>query len=453
MIQLAGSPSLPDRILMTAAFNTLQSRLHETILSNKIYVDKTGAFFDFIHFLERLPRLHCANVCLLIRPHGFALSLGTEIIAALLERDELLCDVLRQHEGIGELPECPAIRISFSPSTARTAAEFSAELVELMQRQLWEHHIESAISSYEDPRSYFFSLIRCIADRRGQAVAVIIDNYDIPFLTARAMDAPERDLALSTYLDMLNAMRHGGECVRWCLLAGHIKFPLATEFSEGLPLITDLSYSTACDTLFGFTREEVKTAFGSTIRSYAPRHGLTPRELLLALEACYGGMSFSDRRLRLFCPLAVDAAFANEGLLCAYDAAGHYGFLSEVIAAQKHRLEWLFDRRDHEAHFSGTISLLPESKEEFAALLMQQGFLTVDQINRIESRDRVEWRYSFRVPNIGHLRTLKVLLGLAAPELLTAPINPQVFLQGEHDYDLGAEQSRSCGILDEHCIF
>ena len=90
-------------------------------------------------------------------------------------------------------------------------------------------------------------------------MAIIIDNYDKPLMVAAMMaDKEKATEANCTYLDMLNVIRHTDKAVRWCLLSGHTKFALASEYSEGLPLVEDLSSDPSFDSMFGFTKEEVR---------------------------------------------------------------------------------------------------------------------------------------------------------------------------------------------------
>lgn len=435
------------------SFQSLQSRLHELILSDRLYVDKTHEFSDFIRHLEGSQQEDPAPVSLVIRPRGYTLSVATEIIEALLERDDLMMDMLERHEIHEELPEHPVIRISFKKVQSRSAQEFSDALIDLIQEQLWEHHVVAKITTYDDPKSYFLSLIRSIAQRRKGKVAVIIDNYDIPFFIARTLKPEEQDRAVAIYLDTLNAIRQAGDDVAWCLLTGHVKFALASEMSEGLPLVKDLSFSPICDTLFGFTREELSRNFAKAIDRYAPRHGITNDEFTAALEKCYGGHVFSDRMHKMFCPGSINSVFANEGNLFSYIADEDFRFLTTVLREGHPELDWLIGKAGQDALFAREVTIRPRNEDDFGALLVQLGFLTIEKVTRSDNEQYSTWHYSYKVPNVEYLRTLKIILGVAAPGLAKIPINPTVCATGEHDFDLKIPNDIYSKLLDEHCVF
>lgn len=79
---------------------------------------------------------------------------------------------------------------------------------------------------------------------------------------------------------MLNVIRHTDKAVRWCLLSGHTKFALASEYSEGLPLVEDLSSDPSFDSMFGFTKEEVKIVFKNQIDKFAKAKDVTAETYL-----------------------------------------------------------------------------------------------------------------------------------------------------------------------------
>ncbi len=417
-----------------SSFSPLQSKLYDIVLSDRLYVDKSSQFVEFINYLEKIPRLHHANIYSIVRPRGFSLSLATEYIKALLEKDELI--TLKQSSDLkDQIPCYPVIRLALSKIDALTPNDFSKALIELMQYQLWEHHINTNIGSYQNPKSCFFKLIKKVSQRSNNQAVILIDNYDAPFIMASNMSDKYQQEAIAIYLDTLNAIKLAADSVNWCLLTGHIKFPLANELSEGLPLVKDISYSTVCDTLFGFSQEDLLGTFTPLIKKYAPRHGITTSEFVTALHRCYGGYIFSDRKKTLLSPGSINAVFQNEGNMFPYMAGAELGFLQKALNDVRPDLQWLINKDGQDPIFLDNVPLHPKEKD-FGSLLYQLGFLTIDKITRTDAQSHINWRYKYKISNLEAYRTLKILLKAASKELMLSSFNPLVLQDGEHDFDI-----------------
>ena len=414
------------------------STLHEVILNDHLYVDKTSDLVNFIVHLDKKARLNAPNIFLMIRPRGFGLSLVSESIEAFLSRDELIVDAIRSNNFQEILPTAPVVRLSLNKIKAHTPKEFSDALLEMIQVQMWEHHLSTKIETTHrpNPKMYFLSLLKEIAKKNDEGVVVLIDNYDIPFFMASTM--MEKDLqheAVAIYLDLLNAIKQAGSAVRWCLLSGHVKFKLASEYSEGLPIIKDYSYSPHCDTLFGFTIDDIKSAFGDEIKRLAPRLGVTVTEYLNALEHIYGNYVFSDRQKKVLCPFSVGSAIDNDGLLLPYMSNHDYAFLQHCLDTKGKNLDWLFGRDGQDALFLEPVSLNPKDKE-IGSILTQLGFVVFNKVTRSEGDTFINYRYRFDITNYEMQRILKVFRQESSIELLQKPFNPLVFDDGLNDFDI-----------------
>lgn len=417
------------------SLNSNNTNLHEIILNNYLYIDKIGYLFKFLDILDKAPRFTSPNINMMIRPRGFGISLAMEAIEALLSRDELLEGKLTTKVDDKDVPRAPVIRLSLNKIKAKNIEEFTNALIQMLQSQMWEHHLKHKLDYTQSPRSCFSLLIRDLATKYNDGVVVLIDNYDMPFYIAMDLKQEDRDNMIAMYLDMLNAIKQSGELVRWCLVSGHLKFNLSSKLSEGLPLIHDYSYSQYCDTLFGFTLNEIKETYKEELSRFAPRLGVTVSEYLQALDKIYGGFVFSDRKEKVLAPASINAALANEGCLYPYARRGDFSYLSYFLEKEKPDLSWLFDKDGQDAIFLEPIPLDPKDKN-FGSMLLQLGFVQIDKVTYSEGINYVNYRYRFNIPNEEMRRVLRVLLKKADPKLLTTPFNPQVYEAGFNDFDI-----------------
>lgn len=422
------------------------SHLHDVVFADRHYINKLDQLKDLINYLDKSPRLPNQNFFMLIRPRGFGLSLTNEAIESLLVRDEMLLDHLQNklenQLDLSDLNTYEVLHLSFSNPKANNLNSFMQILQETIQRQCWEHHVKTkgALALVSDLRQQMLFLIRAIAESSKQQVVILVDNYDVPIYSVRSIAAPdERQQALAIYFDMLSAFRQAGELVKFCLLAGHVKFALSNNMSEGLPHVVDLSFHDIAATLMGFTVEEIKQSYEKDLARIAPQLGVTTAEYLDALEHCYGGFVFSDKMQKVLCPYSISRVLDNEGELYAYACDNHYEYLSSALEESDPDLNWLFDKDGQDQLFLEEVDLFPEGKQ-FGSLLLQQGFVSVNKVTFAESEHALSWRYRFGITNVEMRRAFNILTKKYRPELRELAINPRIYHAGEELYAIKHEK-------------
>lgn len=420
------------------------TRMLDVVFSDLQYVYKIKSIADLLRYIDRHTWMPHEKVFMLIRPHGFGLSIAMEAIESILKRDDLLIDHLADLEQfdfskkeLDSLPQFPVISLSFSNMIADDADELSLAILEHLQRQFWEHHIKTKVSSANcDLKRCLFQLITGVQERYHRPVVILIDGFDAPLITISKMDKSEQERALSVYLDMLNIIRHVDSKIKFCLLSGHVKFALASQISNGLPHVVDLSYHPLVSTLFGFTLEEVKTRYAEDLARIAPQRGVTVKEYLQALDRSYGGFLFSDDITKtVLNPSSVLKALDHDGEMYTYAADSDYSFLEQVLHDEDPDLDWLFDKDGQDALFLEDLPLHPKGKE-IGTLLLQLGFVAINKVTESEQSYSMNWQYRFDTPNVEMRRLLKIILGKASPELKDLVINERVDDADEDLYDI-----------------
>ena len=269
------------------------TNLQDLIVSEQINRDKSLKVMSFILKLESPQTCGTPSVYMMTRPRGFGLSLLTSATDRIIRREKDIVDKIEDEGLLKELPYRHTVCLDFKNFKAKTPKDFKRNLIDVLQELFWFHHIESHFDAYMTPKVYFKKLLESLYKRHQESMAIIIDNYDKPLMVASMMsDKANASEATSTYLDMLNIIRHTDKAVRWCLLSGHTKFALASEYSEGLPLIEDLSSDPSFESMFGFTKDELRIVFKNQIEKFAKARDISPESYLNILEKCYGGFAF-----------------------------------------------------------------------------------------------------------------------------------------------------------------
>lgn len=386
--------------------------------------------------LSRAPRLFAPNISLIVRPRGFGLTTACgelEKLLMLSSLTNLSDDELIAHEDF-----VPVLYLSLTKMKAKEALDIKQDLLKILQSQMWQHHLKGEVQREHSPKVFLSELIDHLYFKYRKSIAVLIDNYDVPFINASYLTGQEeQDIAVSVYLDMLNAFKKAGTKIKWVLMTGHLKFELTTPFSEGLPVVTDLSFDPGIDTLFGFTKDEVKEFFLKELKQFAPRQGLTVAEMLEGLEQCYGNYVFSDEGEKVICPASVISCLDNEGLFYPYMALGDFAFLKQAFERNAPDLKWLF-KDGLEALFYEAVPLKPKGRD-FGAMLSQLGIVNPQKITVSEGDNFLNFRYRFACPNEEMRRLFKIVCGLSSPKLCNQPINPMVLCDGADKFDLKDE--------------
>ncbi len=407
----------------------LSAPLQPSPLLGGAQLNKFAMLSALLDYMQTSSRLQGANIYQLIRPHGFGLTAATRALEQIIEA---------KHATLDKAEQLEVLRISFNAGTFNSIHDFRDDLCAQLQRKLWDYHVNKEPSSYQSPHSYLSCLLNDVSHAGAHPLAVIIDNYEAPFLSALSLKFSERAEAISLYLTALNAIKQAGHSVAFCLLTGHIKLALSSLYAEGLPVVRDISVHPTCDTLLGFTPADFNRAFATQLKRCAPRQGLTSSELCEALVNCYGGYVFSDRNIPLLCPSSVIAALNNEGRLLTYQEQFDYAWLMRLLQDEEPDLAWLFDKGGQDPLHLESVNLLNPGRRDIGVLLVQLGFATINRITVNEGDDYINWRYRFSAPNEEMRRLLYVLEGKASVQLCHAPINPRVLDAGFHDFDVQA---------------
>ena len=355
-------------------------------------------------------------------------------------QDLLVADEIDAIKTFYNVKKRPVLSLDFKHLTAKNPKEFSEGLLDILQEQFWINHIESHIDPYQTPKAYFDKLLHELNKKYPSIkISILIDNYDVPFMVASEFEHEQCEESVCDYLDMLNVIKYSNRTVKWCLLSGHINFSLASETSEGLPLVYDLSSEPMFAALFGFTREDVKEVYEKEIEKFSENMRISSDEYLDMLEQCYGGFLFADNDElynpncpKMLCPACIAHCMTNNGKLLPYSASGKYDFLKTALINNPRNLSWLYGKDGQDPLFSDSIETDVKGKQ-LGSLLIQLGFATRTKVIINHSDSYVTWRYRFEFPNLDMKKTFDFISGECSEQDLIKPL--EVKTETTHDYE------------------
>ena len=355
-------------------------------------------------------------------------------------QDLLVADEIDAIKTFYNVKKRPVLSLDFKHLKAKNPKEFSEGLLDILQEQFWINHIESHIDPYQTPKAYFDKLLHELNKKYPSVkISILIDNYDVPFMVASEFEHEQCEESVCDYLDMLNVIKYSNRTVKWCLLSGHINFSLASETSEGLPLVYDLSSEPMFAALFGFTREDVKEVYEKEIEKFSENMRISSDEYLDMLEQCYGGFLFADNDElynpncpKMLCPACIAHCMTNNGKLLPYSASGKYDFLKNALINNPRNLSWLYGKDGQDPLFSDSIETDVKGKQ-LGSLLIQLGFATRTKVIINHSDSYVTWRYRFEFPNLDMKKTFDFISDECSEQDLIKPL--EVKTETTHDYE------------------
>ena len=218
---------------------------------NCYYVDKTG-------YALRLVRE--GTHYFLSRPRRFGKSLFVDTLRHLFEGDQALFTGLEAHDHWDWSVRHPVVRLDFAGLNATKPGALEedvlAQLLNLESRADLQARHTSGPRRLED-------LIQQLHRSSGQAVCVLIDEYDKPILDA--LENPELARSNRDYLRGLYGMiKSCDEHIRFVFLTGVSKFSKVSLFS-GLNNLRDITLNPAYSEICGYTDMDLDTVFAAEL--------------------------------------------------------------------------------------------------------------------------------------------------------------------------------------------
>ena len=315
---------------------------------NCYYVDKTA-------YIRRL--LDEGTHYFLSRPRRFGKSLFLDTLKELFEGNEPLFAGLYIRDRWDWSVRHPVVRLSFGSGNFKEPGYVETNL--MAQLDAVERRAGIA-SDYATGPERLAHLLETLHTRAGQAVVVLIDEYDKPILDA--LEVPEiaranRDFLRGLYAVIKDCDAH----VRFAFITGVSKFSKVSLFS-GLNSLTDITLEPEYSALCGYTDADLDAVF-------APELPGLDRD---QIRDWYNGYAWLGAE-RVYNPFDILLLFRRRRFDAYWFETGTPTFLIETLF--KRRVSSLaLDRMEGSSELLSTFDVDDMATE---ALLFQTGYLTI----------------------------------------------------------------------------
>ena len=260
-----------------------------------VYVDKTKYLVDLID---------TGSIYFLARPRRFGKTLTVTTFDALFSGKKELFQGLYAEEFLNRpdfLPS-PVIRLDTSKVTTNKGIE-GLEASILMSTREVAKKLDVELSGSQLCGDLFRELIVATAQKYGQQVVVLLDEYDKPytdFVNDTEMANNVRKVLRNYYVQI----KAYDEYIRFTFITGISKFAKFGVFST-LNTLEDISMLPEYAAICGYTEEEIIQYFPDYLDATAQKMKISVPELIDKMRYYYNGFCFDrDVEARLFNPFS-----------------------------------------------------------------------------------------------------------------------------------------------------
>ena len=358
------------------------------------YVDKTALMYKIVSE---------GKYYFLSRPRRFGKSLFLSTLECFFSGKKDLFEGLAVREQEWEWKQYPILHLDLN-----TELYDSKEALE-NKLNLFLANIEDVYGRNPNERTLgtrFEGNIRRVAEKTGNQVVILVDEYDKPMLQVIGNDELQ-----TTYRNMLKAfygaLKSCDRYIRFAFLTGVTKFGKVSVFSD-LNNLIDLSFDNRYSSICGITAQELHHCFDGSVQELADANGMTKEECYEKLAQDYDGYHFDHNTPGVYNPFSVLNTLASGQFRDYWFETGTPSFL----VYQLKKTGYSLDAMTEEELSTDTLNSIDIMDENPLPLLYQSGYLTLkdydaefDQYklgfpNREVEQGFVKYLYPFYTPKV-----------------------------------------------------
>lgn len=179
------------------------------------------------------------------------------------------------------------------------------------------------------------TLIRLAAEKTGQRVVILVDEYDKPMLQAIGRDELQEEYwnTLKAFYGVLKSM---DGYIKFAMLTGVTKFGKVSVFSD-LNNLDDISMRQIYVDLCGISEQELHDNLESELHELADAQGVTYDEICKKLRDYYDGYHFTYNSIGIYNPFSLLNAFKYQEFGSYWFETGTLTYLVELL--KKHHYD------------------------------------------------------------------------------------------------------------------
>ncbi|MDR1312722.1 MAG: ATP-binding protein [Deltaproteobacteria bacterium] len=414
--------------LKRSPFGVGEARFEMIINNRGVYVDKTGLIHDLISsYWQGAPYF-------LSRPRRFGKTLLLDTIKCVFQGKRELFSGLEIERRAGfNWDAFPVIHISLNNTTPEQDL-FEPTLLDEVKTVALKNGV--VLDSVTSSSAIANLIVRLSLDHKSSwkkqgkdprlldngNVVLLIDEYDYPLISNIGNPQKQEKIRLALR-NFFSSIKRSLENLRFTFITGVTKFRQVSLFSS-MNTIEDISLDEHFSTICGFTKLEIETSFSRFLsqtlsdlksKSEVDKHADID-SLVDQVMKWYDGYSW-DGKSKVLNPLSVLKFFRKKKFSNYWYQTGS-SLLTSRVANNTADYFKIFSK---DLEFSGTFPEMDLNNLNDTILLMQAGYLTIDSVTSLGSRDI----FNLTIPSYEIMDSirLEILADFFVPPNIPSPDN------------------------------
>ena len=332
---------------------------------NYLYIDKTEYVYRMTHF---------AKYVFLSRPRRFGKSLLTSTLHSYFSGRKDLFQGLAMERLEKEWIEYPVLH-------------FDMSMAKHVDKERLERLLDFMLSDYErtfdldttvgDANLRLTRLIKCVYEKTGKKVVVLIDEYDAPLLDV-VHEKENLGVLRNIMRNFYSPLKACDPYLKYVFLTGITKFSQLSIFSE-LNNIKNISMDEPYAAICGITEDEMLMQMKEDMEMLAAKLNISSEEVLLKLKENYDGYHFTYPSPDIYNPFSLLNAFADGKFGSYWFGSGTPTYLIKMLGKFGVNPSGIGPKQAKASIFDAPT----ETMTNITPLLYQSGYITIKDYNKI----------------------------------------------------------------------
>lgn len=329
-------------------------------VEDKLYIDKTEYIYRMTHT--------DGTYFFLSRPRRFGKSLLVSTLQSYFEGRKDLFEELAIEKLEKDWTEYPVLHFSLAGGKHMEKAQLERYLLFILNDNEQRFGIEC---DSPDPNVRLLNLIKCVYDKTGKQVVVLIDEYDAPLFDV-VHESESLSILRDTMRNFYSPLKDCEKMLRFVFLTGITKFSQLSIFSE-LNNIVNISMDPAYAGICGITKDELVEQMDNDIRLFAEKRSITYEQALEKLKENYDGYHFTWPSPDVYNPYSLLNCLADGRFNYYWFGSGTPTYLINMMRKFKVLPSQLSPVRAKNSSFDAAT----ETMTSLTPLLYQSGYVTI----------------------------------------------------------------------------
>lgn len=323
------------------------------------YVDKTAIIYQMVK---------TGSYYFLRRPRRFGKSLLISILDAYFQGKKELFEGLAMEKLEKDWVKRPVLHLDLNIGKYETPESLDNILGETLTG--WEALYGTGMAE-TTLALRFKGVVRRAAEKSGQRVAILVDEYDKPMLQAIGNEELQKSFrnTLKPFYGVLKTM---DGYIQFGFLTGVTKFGKVSVFSD-LNSLEDISMWREGVTICGISEQELHDNLEEELHELAAAKGMSYEEACSELKGYYDGYHFTHNSIGMYNPFSLLHAFKRNEFGSYWFETGTPTYLVELL--KKHRYD--LRRMAYEETDVDVLNSIDSASDNPIPVIYQSGYLTI----------------------------------------------------------------------------